>query len=91
MAVSFPNFVANTSWQDIVANSTFSSISNQYLSIQNLDPISTVQVYFGGNTAPSSSNYGGKIVYLDSVEGSANNIWIKAGQSNTEVTILIND
>ena len=86
MSASTINFNATTTWLDLVAANT--SLADVYLTVQNITPCSTVQVVFGGNTAPSNSA-GARINLNEGAEGANSHIWVRG--LNSYVTVLVNE
>jgi hypothetical protein len=86
MATSYNDVAVTTSWVDLtVANAALASVP---IVIQNKQPGTIVNVFFGGASAPAKDSEGVELRYGEFTDGTAAKVWVIADLPSAVYTAL---
>lgn len=80
MAANYPNYAVPATWTDLYAVSGYTALANQLVTVQSVGRDS-LQVYFGGSSAPADNAQGNTLMGLRSVSGTTDHLWVRSSGS----------
>lgn len=90
MAASYNDVSVTSTWTNLVAGNA--ALNNVPVLLQNKSSCrAPIQVFFGGASAPTTNGAGVILNYLDSVDGTAAQIWVRSDGPSADLYVSLKD